>query len=275
MINGQMAEAQKGYAVLKDVDKGTFERYMQWAYKGYYKAADFEIETISPPPLVTSTIEEEHETTTCVHKEVLVTPPVLAPPYGVEPLFRLIPPVPEESPVPEEAQVDLDWRPIQRVKRERKKRVTAKTSQDLKEIFLQREYTVRRDVISIPPTRANRGEHENYIEVFLSHVRLYVLAEKYDIEALGTLALEELHTILAIYTLYRCRTRDIIALLRYVYANTRVPEEGGEELRMLVRDYMGYEMAVLMQDEEFKELMVEDGGAMLGDFMDMVAERIN
>jgi hypothetical protein len=55
MINGQMAEAQKGYAVLEDIDKGTFERYMQWAYEGYYKAADFEIETTSPPASSVST----------------------------------------------------------------------------------------------------------------------------------------------------------------------------------------------------------------------------
>jgi len=102
-----------------------------------------------------------------------------------------------------------------------------------------------------------------------------VFAEKYDIQALRTLALEELHHILTLYTLYRCRTGDIIALLRYVYANTRMPEAGDEELRILMRDYMGHEMSVLMQDEEFKDLMIEDEGALLGNFMEMVALRIN
>lgn len=35
IINGQMAEAQKGFAVLEEVDKGTFKRFVEWAYKGY------------------------------------------------------------------------------------------------------------------------------------------------------------------------------------------------------------------------------------------------
>jgi hypothetical protein len=34
-------------------------------------------------------------------------------------------------------------------------------------------------------------------------------------------------------------------------------------------------MSILMQDEEFKDLMIEDGGALLGDFMEMVVQRID
>ena len=49
MINGDMAEAQKRCAVLKTVDEGTIERFIEWAYKGYYTAADFNLETTSRP----------------------------------------------------------------------------------------------------------------------------------------------------------------------------------------------------------------------------------
>lgn len=41
MINGAMSEAQEGFAVLKDVDFETFNRFIQWAYVGYYSAADY------------------------------------------------------------------------------------------------------------------------------------------------------------------------------------------------------------------------------------------
>lgn len=91
--------------------------------------------------------------------------------------------------------------------------------QELKASFIRHEHTVRQGIISLPPARANRGANEDYTEVFLSHARLYVFADKYDIQPLKTLALEELHDKLATYTLYRGRTGDILALLRYVYAS--------------------------------------------------------
>ncbi|KAI9808038.1 MAG: hypothetical protein M1827_007544 [Pycnora praestabilis] len=252
MINGQMAEAQKGFAVLEEVDEGTFERFIEWAYKGYYTVANFELEASSPPPPFPCSEEE------CQKPEWIEDPPADALPAAeltVEPISAMEPPT------------DWDLGSFKKGKRRNK----TKTRQELKESFIHHEHTVRREMISIPHTRANQGVNEDYTEVFLSHARLYVFAEKYDIQSLKTLALEELHNTLAIYTLYRRRTGDIVALLRYVYANTGV----GEDLRTLLRDYIGYEMSVMMKDEEFKVLMVEDGGPLLSDFMEMVAKRID
>ena len=67
---------------------------------------------------------------------------------------------------------------------------------------------------------------------------------------------------------------DTLALLRYVYANTVVPARGSEDLRILLRDYVGYETKVLIEDEDFKDLMVEDRGPLLRDFLKMVAKLI-
>jgi hypothetical protein len=91
--------------------------------------------------------------------------------------------------------------------------------------------------------------------VFLSHARLYVFVEKYDIQPLKTLALEELHRALAVYNLHRQRTGDIIALLRYVYANTIVSARGGEDLRTLLKDCVGCEISTLIKVEEVSELI--------------------
>lgn len=52
-VNGHMVEAQKGSSVIEDVDEETFVRFIQWAYNGYYSAADFNVETepiSSDPP---------------------------------------------------------------------------------------------------------------------------------------------------------------------------------------------------------------------------------
>ena len=109
--------------------------------------------------------------------------------------------------------------------------------------------------------------------MFLSHARLHVFAEKYDIQPLKVLAFENLQITLANFTLYNERTSDIIELLRYVYECVgTVP--GMKDLRDLMTEYMGYQMDTLMKDKNFKDLMIEDGGEMLGDFMEMVRKRI-
>lgn len=253
MINGQMAEAQKGFAVLEEIDEGTFARFIEWTYKGYYTAATFELDTSFPSSIPSS-------------KECEATEWAQEPPADADAAESTVKPRPP-------AYLSIDW--SGGLSKKGKKSNKAETSQELREAFLNREYTVRREVISIPPTRANRKVNEDYTEVFLSHARLSVFADKYDIQALKTLAFEELHNTLAIYTLYSARSGDIVALLRYVYANTGVPARSGEDLRTLLRDYVGYEMSVLMQDEEFSDLMIEDGGPLLHDFMKMVAKRIN
>lgn len=48
MIKGRMAEAQNEYVILEEVGEGTFKRFLKWAYKRYYTAADFEMKPSSP-----------------------------------------------------------------------------------------------------------------------------------------------------------------------------------------------------------------------------------
>ncbi|MCJ1473682.1 hypothetical protein MMC13_002333 [Lambiella insularis] len=257
MMNGSMEEAQKGYAILKEVDGGTFERFIEWAYKGFYTAATFGLHSSSSSPASPNKDD-------CGTDE--------------------IPEVFEISRSDEESrEVDLDTGdlPSPEGRKITKKRAAyklnngIKTERDLREVFLQREYTFRKEKIDIPSPRANRGADENYTEVFLSHARLYVFAETYDIQDLKILALENLHNTLAVYTLYRQRTGDIVTLLRYAYANTAGYKRDRNDLRTLLRHYVGYEMGLLMGDEEFKELMIEDGGALLSDFFRMVKKLIN
>lgn len=89
------------------------------------------------------------------------------------------------------------------------------------------------------------------------------------------MALEELHNTLAIYTLYRERTSNILALLRYVYANMNEFARGGKNLRMLLRDYLRYKISISMKNDEFKVLIIEDKRSLLGDFIKMITKRIN
>ena len=143
-----------------------------------------------------------------------------------------------------------------------------------KELFVQRRYTVRNLKKDAPQPRPNSSNPEDYSEVFLGHARLYVFAEKYDVSLLKILAMEELHATLAVYTLYQERTGDIVALLRYVYANTADSKDGVEDLRTLLTQYMEAEIDILIKGEELQELMIEDGGPLLGELMKVMRKKL-
>ena len=287
MINGEMAEAQRGFAILDDVDEETIRRFIEWAYKGYYTAATFRQALLEQAPekglpkkkkgkkpqkAVSGGLFDD-----TVHEDDLLEEPDKRPemPAAVD--------IHDDLEIPrfkyshwnlgkKLGDFDKPHEAIEKVEHQ-----APKNRRELKESFLNYDYKVRRNTITLPPTRGNLAPSEDYTDVFLSHARLYVFADMYDIQILKMLALEELHSTLANYTLYQARTSDVIALLRYVYANTSGEEgnSGGREIRKLLTDYMGCEMGILTQSRSFRELMFEDGGDLLGDFMKMVALRID
>jgi hypothetical protein len=274
MINGNMAEAQRGFAVLDDVDEGTIQRFVEWAYKGYYTAADIHLEISRPSSPLSRT--EDTRTSTGSAPEPPQVFPDEAEKVPVEVGAPLIPEtvaevLVEDAPSAALLNTDHVWglchgRTLKKVK-------PGKTSRELMEAFLQRDYKFRSSNIILPPPRGDPGPKKDYTEVFLSHARLYVFAEMYDIQVLKTLAYEELHHALCNYMFSKSGTGAIIALFRYVYANTSCGGGGGD-LRKLLTDYIGCQLMVLMRDTTFKDLMIEDGGELLGDFMKMVAIRI-
>lgn len=261
MINGNMAEAQEGLATLEDVGVDTFLRFIEWAYKGYYTAAEFTtVAYESPPPPRSQSRDDAVATVQEQQSDVEATPALLEEWIEPEPEPRIAYP-------PELSRWHQSMPSAKKSKRSRRALV--------KEEFISREYTVRPVILRAPPPRPNDSPQEDYTNVFLSHARLYVFADKYDIEPLKVLALEELHATLAPHTLYEARTGDVITLLRYVYDNTAESTEGVEDLRTLMTQYVGWKMDILIKDEDFKDLMIEDGGSLLGNFMTMVGKRIS
>ena len=222
-MNGHMAEAQQGFAVLKEVDEGTFTRFAQWAYSGYYMGAKHEV---NPNPS---------------HKEY--------------------------TPAQGNSSTDEDYS-----KKDKEHKKSIKTG--LKEPFKSKFQKYLQSSSSLRLPRQNEHVVEDYTNVFLSHARVYVFADQYDVQGLKSSALKELHLSLAHYTLYPDRTGDIIALIRYIYSNTGESTSDVKDLRSVLIEYMGCEMDTLMKDSAFKELMSEDGGALLGDYMKAVKQRI-
>lgn len=161
------------------------------------------------------------------------------------------------------------WGTFPKVKK--KKKVKSRTHLSLKELFIS-EYDYSSPDEKVGP-RSNLRPQEDYTEVFLSHARLYVFAETYDIQALKKLCHQKLQHTLAIYTLYPERVGDITTLLKYVYANTAETMDGTEDIRSMLAHYVGTEMDTLMKFGGIKDLMLENG-EILGDFLKMFAMNI-
>ncbi|KAL9636524.1 MAG: hypothetical protein Q9204_002229 [Flavoplaca sp. TL-2023a] len=264
MMNGEMSEAQKGYATLADIEEGTFGRFAEWVNKGFYTPGEVFTYPLDESGSERSRLEK------CMVEDSETEKPVEA-----------IVEVPQTAELVE-FEDDLEfWATRKRSRKSKPDKIVDSWGQksssrsQLKESFIHRKATVRQESINIPPPLPNQSPEEDYTDVFLSHAQLYVFAEKYDIQTLKILALENLQTTLAIFTLYQGRTGDIVTLLRYVYSNTSKPSDDAEDLRTLLRDYVGYEMDTLMKDDEFRDLMIADGGALLGDFLTMVMKRIS
>lgn len=79
--------------------------------------------------------------------------------------------------------------------------------------------------------RPNHSPRESFSPVFLSHARLYALAEKYGVEPLKALTLRRLHAALAGFRIYPERLDDLADLVPAVYYST---VDGDPARRMLV-----------------------------------------
>ncbi|KAM6476457.1 hypothetical protein HDV62DRAFT_375185 [Trichoderma sp. SZMC 28011] len=101
--------------------------------------------------------------------------------------------------------------------------------------------------------RKNTESCEDYSGVFLSHAQLYVLADKYDIKELRDLSAHKLWVTLKEFSLYPERMGDIIALVKYSFANTIA----GDKLRTLLTDFCACTVEDLCQGEGFQDLICE------------------
>ncbi|KAL6719502.1 hypothetical protein ACLMJK_003742 [Lecanora helva] len=234
MINGHLSEANQGFAILDDVDESTFLRFIRWTYNKDYPANE--------------------------HSAALGA---------------------EESKPPEANTVDdefADWGSwgVNKKEKKKKKKHTTEPAVEgyLRESFISRQHDVELSPYTIPPARANKGPDEDYTEVFLGHARMYVFAEKYDIQPLKKLALQKLQHQLAIHTLYIERAGEILSLVNYVYGNTGETSGNSDDIRTMLAHYIGVEMANLMQDGEIRHIMQENG-ELLSDFLKMFALRVN
>lgn len=262
MMNGHMSEAHTKSAPLSDVDKDTFIRFVQWAYTKSYTPATH----ILVPASKSLTEADKNEDPGLDRPEN---------PFravgGIAPRRGFV--FPSDS---DETDEDEQIWPVvegwatggmapkaslfQNVSHEKTRRKRASGVVESK---------------SDIPLRPNESKLENYTEVFLSHARLYVFADKYDIQPLRSVALEQLQVTLDAFTLFVERTADIIVLFRWIYDNTGDSKEGVKDIRTTMIRYITKERKTLLGVDAFTAMVAEeasDDSAFWKDFIKMVRE---
>lgn len=276
-----MSEAKEGCVRLEDVEESTFIRFSQFAYTGDYIAADPEIlldsSTIAlTPSKVTPGFDIDGPVAVASKKFPL---PDLEP---LEPVD--IPSAPEPLP---ETEHDLDQFDDQEKKRamdglwgeawtKPKMEAKDKMGKLAKKKRISKYFETKSRNAPRPSfhPRSNCESCEDYTEVFLCHARLYVFAEKYDIAPLKKLSVNRLHQTLSVFTLYKERVGDIVALMEYSYANTVHRSSFDDPLRSLVIHYAACVVENLVPSSKFKALL-EEPGELASDLVVKMINRLN
>lgn len=103
--------------------------------------------------------------------------------------------------------------------------------------------------------RPNCGPRESYERVFLSHARLYILADKYGVEGLRALTLHRLHRTLLHFTIFPERIPDLVTLVETIYDNTLDEDPA----RTVLARFFGCVVEHVRECEAFRALLRRAG----------------
>lgn len=248
MINGRMSEAVNEVASLEDVETETFVRFIQWAYTGSYNVGR-------------NNNNNNKNDVGANHNGLL-----------------------REATIDDDEPNPMMRRYIASRSRNKKGGYTEddyfsrSPLENLRKAFGERDYPVIESSLLVEqsPSSYNNNNREHSKEhrrpdIYLLHAKLFVFAEKYDIQPLKMLAIHNLHLALSRYQLLLQHISDITDLIRYSYENTHASDD---LLRELLASYVELEMAVLIEAKPFEELL-EEGGDFVGDFLKRVKKRIS
>ncbi|KAI9788409.1 MAG: hypothetical protein M1816_006934 [Peltula sp. TS41687] len=297
LINGGMQESKEGCAVLEDVDEHTFVRFSQYAYTGNYTEAwpanllgssgigtgnvtqiprptvslFAEASTVAtfPTPTVQSSFLRAASAQSVSSFGASVTPAVNSSSlFGTSVTTSGTSSGTSANPSGYSASsFETSFKsPV-----DKKEETTRPKKTGLWSAFEKITYPVV--IFTFLPIQ-NTKACMDYTEVFLSHARLYVFADKYDIEPLRNLCLHKLHRTLVKFTLYEERAGDIIELMRYAYSNT--PDRSGSKdgLRSLVAHYAACAVEDLARSDKY-ELLFEEHGSLARDLVHYMLKRLD
>lgn len=268
MIYGRMSEAVNEVAALEDVEIGTFVHFIQWAYTGSYK--------IKSNDNNSNNNNNKKNEVGANHNEL-----------------REFPTDEDEGPEKASASGSRRIRPMRSRnfrdptwRFEERDYFSISPLENLRKAFHERDYPVTESPLLLAElssssssshtknnSNANNRElsQDQQPDLFLPHAKIFVFADKYDIQPLKMRAIHNLHQALSHYQLIPQNVSHITNSIQYSYENTHAPDD---LLRELFASYVELEMAVLIEAKPFEDLL-EAGGDFVGDFLKRVKKRIS
>lgn len=253
-MHGSMQEAKEGHATISDVDEDTFARFCEYVYTGDYTAAEHSV-------LLHSIGAEQEESVVAIEEEKIEEQQNLE--VQITDEYDYWSQTGKKKGKRRANDQDRYYQDMARYHdpfEAPKQVVAAHQKPDPFKVFSDRLWP-RDSTRPSSNCRANESPCEDYSEVLLSHAQIYVFADKYDIPALRSIALHNLHKTLVSFTLYTESVSDIAILFRYVYQNTPEREDCIDQLRALVIEYVACYVEKMTSNEVFKEVLRSDNSA--------------
>lgn len=230
MVNGPMKEAQDKVVIWKDVDEQTFALFAEFVYTGEYTLPDGIEDQVHRSSGLESLLPIESTTDEFKHGFIK---------KGRRKILNAV-------------------SVVQVVLPEQRKRTKFRD-------LVYRSPAIAPPLVAIPASKMP-GKYPN--ANFLIHARLYVLADRYDIRKLKSLALQNLHTNLSEYCPYgEVYYSDIMVLVRYTYENTPSREQHRDQLRQLVTCYIADEGSKAIARSKQCLDLIEELGAFARDLL--------
>jgi hypothetical protein len=227
-MTGWALEREKAIAELDDVDEDTFILLCQFAYMGDYIVPEPSIDTPGKSDGSSSSSKRKASALNDIREESTATS------YASRSKKRAKKPVARRA-----------------------KKPTGTTQNDFR-VSKYCDTLPSASLIAACEVQPNSSAIQNYTQVFLTHAKLYVLADKYLVENLRALCLHKLHKTLVEFTLYQKRVNDVLALVEYVFSDkTQATSE--EPLRALVLEYIVLQIHNIGGLDQFASLLGQNG----------------
>ncbi|KAK2747500.1 hypothetical protein FQN57_001992 [Myotisia sp. PD_48] len=239
LVNGSMIEANLGRAKLDEVDPDTFIRLSEYAYYRDY----------TPP----NHAKRSKKTSESVESNEEVP---------LRPIIEVSP----ERPIEDNRNRRGFRRPVTQLQTSLKTALANHLRESFRNLPIEQISQTWRERF-IP--EGNHSAIEDFTPIFMDHIRLWVLADQYQITSLCSLVIEKLHHTLREFVLYQTNVGTVIEFIRYTYSSTRPLEDGTNSLRDLVVQYAASIVSEIGDMKEFKELLAE-GGDFVTDFWDTI-----
>jgi hypothetical protein len=260
---GNMREAEEKQTCVADVDEDTFVRFAEFIYGGDYNVAK--------PLVVLDDLAAEEDSSGKNNAQEVEAAVVEE--SAAQPVVEIIDVIDGAAPTTDDAWGDWGiWAPVKKKKKREIKTPVRDTLLPFADYYLPSVDRILFLKLDDSNAEIDWDSMYDYTEA-LCHIRLYVFAERYQVDALKDLVIRKLHHVLNNTVFHPSRISELVDLIQFAYQNTPDLEAMKEPLRSLLTHYVAWKCESLVSVKEFQQLLLA-GGPFVNDLFQKVSLRL-